>query len=138
MAEVQFWIGVHGVIADRKRMLVLRRAERMPYRPGCWDLPGGHLTLGESFEECLAREIGEETGLQIKIERPLGLYKAPLEPYVQALFACRALDVTREIVLMPDEHIEFRWVTVGELARTNDMIPYLDGIVRCGILDYLK
>ena len=138
MAEVQFWIGVHGVIAERGRLLVLRRAAVMPYRPGCWDLPGGHLTLGESFEECLAREVGEETGLQIKIERPLGLYKAPSEPYVQALFACRALDASREVVLMPDEHIESRWVTAGELSRMNDVIPYLDGMLRCGMLDSAK
>ncbi len=40
MAEAQFFVGVHGVIADRGRIIVLKRAERMPYRPGTWDLPG--------------------------------------------------------------------------------------------------
>jgi 8-oxo-dGTP diphosphatase len=138
MAEAQFWIGVHGVIADRNRILVLRRAARMPYRPGCWDLPGGHLMLNETFEECLTREVIEETGLQIEIERPLGLYKAPAEAYVQALFACRAPDQPREIVLRPDEHVECRWVTIGELARMHDVIPYLEGILCRGMLEYLK
>jgi 8-oxo-dGTP diphosphatase len=139
MAESQFWIGVHGIIADRGRLVVLRRAARMPYRPGHWDLPGGHLTLGESFEECLAREVGEETGLAIAIERALGLYKAPPDPYVQALFACRpAADARRDLVLMPEEHIEGRWVTVDELARMSDVIPYLEGMLRRGMLDYLK
>jgi ADP-ribose pyrophosphatase YjhB (NUDIX family) len=137
MAESQFWIGVHGIIADRGRLVVLRRGA-LPYRPGYWDLPGGHLTLGESFEECLAREVGEETGLAIEIERALGLYKAPPDPYVQALFACRPADARREFVLMPGEHVEGRWVTVEELARMSDTIPYLEGILRCGMLDYLK
>jgi 8-oxo-dGTP pyrophosphatase MutT (NUDIX family) len=138
MAESQFWIGVHGIIADRGRLVVLRRAARMPYRPGHWDLPGGHLTLGESFEECLAREVGEETGLAIEIERALGLYKAPPDPYVQALFGCRPADARRELVLRPNEHVEGRWVTVEELARMSDVIPYLEGMLRSGMLDYLK
>ena len=138
MAESQFWIGVHGIIADRGRLVVLRRAGRMPYRPGHWDLPGGHLALGESIEECLAREVGEETGLVIEIERALGLYKEPPAPYVQALFACRPADARRELILMPDEHDEGRWVTLDELVRMHNVIPYLEGMLRRGMLDYLK
>src|SRR5258708_2548386 len=52
MAEQQFFVGIHGVIASRGRILVLKRAPVMIYRPGSWDLPGGHIALGESFEDC--------------------------------------------------------------------------------------
>lgn len=138
MAESRFFIGVHGIIADRGRLVVLRRAARMPYRPGHWDLPGGHLALGESFEQCLAREVGEETGLAIDIERALGFHASPPGPYAQALYACRPADARRELVLRPGEHVEGRWVTVDELARMADLIPYLEGILRRGMLDYLK
>jgi 8-oxo-dGTP diphosphatase len=138
MPETQFWIGVHGIIVERGRLLVLRRAARMPYRAGHWDLPGGHLAPDESVEECLAREVAEETGLAIEIERGLGLYKAPSQPYVQVLFACRPAQGRGEIVLRPDEHIESRWVTLAELERMERLIPYLEGIMRRGMLAFMK
>jgi 8-oxo-dGTP diphosphatase len=138
MAEAQFWIGIHAVIAERGRIVVLKRAPRMPYRPGHWDLPGGHLALGEDFQQCLMREVAEETGLEIEIERMLGLHKLPPDPYVQALYACRPAGARRALQLRPEEHIEARWVSVAELAAMSDLIPYLDGMLRRGLLDYLK
>ena len=30
-------------------------------------MPGGHIDLGETFEECAIREIREETGIEIDI-----------------------------------------------------------------------
>jgi len=138
MAESQFWIGVHGIIVESGRLLVLRRAARMPYRADHWDLPGGHLALDESVEECLAREVAEETGLAVQIERALGLYKTPSEPYVQALFACRPAYRCSEIVLCPDEHVESRWGTLAELGKMESLIPYLEAVVRCGMLDFMK
>src|ERR1700730_7893352 len=127
MAEMQFWIGVHGVIEDRGKILVLKRAQSMIYKPGVWDLPGGHLAANESFEECLAREVTEETGLTIDIDRLLCANKAP-GPYVQLIYACRATGASREATLRPFEHVEYRWATLEELRRPGELIPYLDQI----------
>lgn len=41
-----------------------------------WMLPGGGLDFGETFEACAIREIREETGLDISIERMLYLSEA--------------------------------------------------------------
>jgi ADP-ribose pyrophosphatase YjhB (NUDIX family) len=35
---------------------------------GTYALPGGHLEFQESFENCAARELEEETGLSVKLE----------------------------------------------------------------------
>jgi 8-oxo-dGTP pyrophosphatase MutT (NUDIX family) len=134
MAELQFWIGVHGVIEDRGRILVLRRAPSMTYKPGAWDLPGGHLAADETLEGCLTREVAEETGRSIAIDRLLGANKAP-GPYVQLIYACRPADSRREVTLQATEHSEWRWVTVSEIAGLGERIPYLDQIVARGMLN---
>lgn len=137
MAEAQFWIGVHGVITEHGRVLVLRRAPRMIYRPGHWDLPGGHLAVNESIEQCLLREVAEETGLQVELERMIGLNKAPAGPWVQVIYACRMNRPRRDVTLRPEEHDDARWATVAEIRELENLIPYLDAVLRRGFLDYL-
>jgi 8-oxo-dGTP pyrophosphatase MutT (NUDIX family) len=74
VGETQFWIGVHGVIARADgQILVLRRAPAMLYRPSHWDLPGGHLALEEEIQQCLLREIVEETSLEVELAHCSGL-----------------------------------------------------------------
>jgi 8-oxo-dGTP diphosphatase len=136
MAEQQFYVGIHGVIASRGRLLVLRRAPVMAYRPGSWDLPGGHIALGESFEDCLLREVREETALDVAIDRLLGLHSMVSEPYLQVLYGCR-LTVFQNVKLRPDEHVEHRWATPDELASL-ELIPYLAAILKRGMLSYVK
>jgi 8-oxo-dGTP diphosphatase len=135
MAEDQFWVGVHGVIAEEGRILVLKRAPAMSYKPGTWDLPGGHLAIGELFEECLAREIAEETGLSVAIERLLGIHNS-VGPYLQALFACSVVGTRGEIRLRAHEHVDARWVAPHEFGQL-ELIPYLEGILRRGMLDFV-
>ena len=52
------------VIRDEKVLLVQRGIE--PGR-GLWAIPGGTLKLGETLQECAAREILEETGVTIVV-----------------------------------------------------------------------
>ena len=136
MAESQFWIGVHSVIEDRGRILVLQRAPSMVYKPGAWDLPGGHLTANETFEEGLAREVAEETGLTVEIDHMLCANKAP-GPYMQLLYACRPAGASRTVTLQAHEHSQWCWVAVSEIAELGERIPYLDQIIARGMLDWV-
>ena len=124
------------MIANRGRLLVLCRAPGMTYRPGAWDLPGGHLQLGETAEACLLREIKEETGLEVAVERLLGVHSMVSEPYLQALYACR-LKLYQPVILRPDEHTAHRWATIEELEHLG-LIPYLASALRAGLLNHLK
>ncbi|HUN57957.1 MAG TPA: NUDIX domain-containing protein [Candidatus Binataceae bacterium] len=137
MAEAQFWIGVHGVISHAGKILILRRVPSMVYKPGHWDLPGGHLSLGETFEKCLTREIAEETSLSITPGQLLGLNQAIDGPYVQLIFGCTA-ESPAPIRLQPNEHDDARWLSLDQIVSMTGLIPYLERIVSRGMLDYLR
>jgi ADP-ribose pyrophosphatase YjhB (NUDIX family) len=58
-----------AVIDDSDRILLSKRGDL-----NIWNLPGGRLDSHETLQVAAIREVREETGLVVEIERPLGLY----------------------------------------------------------------
>jgi len=58
-------VGIGGVVIEDGRALLIRRASE-PLR-GHWSIPGGTLELGESLPSGVARELQEETGLEVRV-----------------------------------------------------------------------
>jgi mutator protein MutT len=58
-------VGVGAVIVENGKVVLVKRR----YEPlaGRWSLPGGTLELGETLEEGVAREMREETGLEVEV-----------------------------------------------------------------------
>jgi len=54
---------------EHDKVLLTKRSQNLRIFPGAWVLPGGHIDLGESLEECVIREILEETGVQIEMQK---------------------------------------------------------------------
>lgn len=58
-------MGVGGVVIEDGRALLIRRGSE-PLR-GHWSIPGGTLEIGETLQAGVARELREETGLQVRV-----------------------------------------------------------------------
>ena len=58
-------VGVGAVIVEDGKVVIVKRR----YEPlaGRWSLPGGALELGETLETAVAREMREETGLDVEV-----------------------------------------------------------------------
>jgi ADP-ribose pyrophosphatase YjhB (NUDIX family) len=67
-------IGCSAFVFDSKRekVLLIQRSD-----DGKWAVPGGAMMAGESLSEACAREVLEETGLKIKVNRLLSVYTSP-------------------------------------------------------------
>ena len=64
---------VAAVIRDEVgQVLLIRRGDGRG-----WSLPGGVMEPGERLDQCLAREVQEETGLDVEPERLIGVYSDP-------------------------------------------------------------
>ncbi|BBZ31735.1 NUDIX hydrolase [Mycolicibacterium confluentis] len=102
-------VSVAGVvIRDDGRVLVIKRDDN-----GHWEAPGGVLELDESFEAGVQREVLEETGLEVTVERLTGVYKNLTHGIVALVYRCRiaggetrVTEEAREICWMTDEEVQ--------------------------------
>jgi len=88
-------VGVAAIILNRGKVLLVKRG--VEPGKGRWSIPGGAVELGEGLHGALKREVGEECGLDVEVDR--------------------LMDVVENLV--PDERglLRFHYVVVYLLAR---------------------
>jgi A/G-specific adenine glycosylase len=106
-------IGV-GIVRRRGRVLIGRRPED-GLLGGLWEFPGGKRRAGERHEQTTRREVLEETGLRVRIVRPLMTVDHAYSHFSVKLhvFECRPLKGRAR----PIGCEEVRWVHPSQLRR---------------------
>lgn len=97
-----------AIIVKNDQALILLRTDYGKY-PNRWDLPGGHLQEGESLVEGLAREVREETGLDIKDVENLNL-KVGNHHFFKA-------EMPDQEIRLSDEHTDYKLVSAEEVPE---------------------
>ncbi|MFE2284961.1 NUDIX hydrolase [Streptomyces sp. NPDC059443] len=103
-------MSVAGVVArDDGRLLAIRRADN-----GAWELPGGVLELAETPEDGVRREVLEETGIHVEVDRLTGVYKNVVAGVVALVFRCKPSGGTERLT---DEATAVQWLTPEEVTE---------------------
>ncbi|AJT66795.3 MutT-like protein [Streptomyces lydicus] len=97
------------VVRDDGRVLAIRRADN-----GTWEPPGGVLELDERPEDGAVREVLEETGIRVSVERLTGVYKNMRRGIVALVFRCRPVAGTERT---SSESTAVEWLTPDEVEK---------------------
>lgn len=104
------------VFDDRGRLLLVKRAN--PPAQGLWSLPGGRQEPGESASQGVVREVREETGMEVRVQREVGTVRrlAPSgDTYVIRDFLCST--VGDLLVVAADDAADARFFEVEQIDR---------------------
>lgn len=126
-----FLPGTCAVIVNKSGQILLHKREDNEM----WTLPGGKMEIGESISNCCVREIKEEMGLKVKIEKLVGIYTSPdcifdfgnemvFQPFVVA-FLC---STTSNKFLINSESASAKWFSEKEISKLK-MVPYTSQII---------
>lgn len=128
MENVKFHITVKGIVIYNNKILIMKKVKPSTDGLGYWELPGGGLEYGETPHEALIRELREETGLDIKILKPVYTFTA-IRPDYQTVGIGFLSIPTNNHVTISEEHTDFKFVETSELKQYLNQTIYDDIIL---------
>jgi 8-oxo-dGTP diphosphatase len=110
---------IHRNFGGEIKVFLARRADAKKFLPGNFELPGGHINLGEDISSGLKREIMEEHCMHIKVGDPFDAFtylnKTKSSHSIEVVYFATFEDPIENIKINPKDHSEFKWVSQKEI-----------------------
>ena len=122
----------HTLIEKEGKYLLIKRSKikrGLPnVYPSYWDIPGGSVEENEMPREAALREAMEEVNQKIRINKIIHedsqFDSSKDSVFTRLVYAGRILD-ERDIILDPEEHTDFVWITSLKDLEKELIVPYL-------------
>jgi 8-oxo-dGTP diphosphatase len=121
-------VAAGAVVRDAAGRLLLVRRAHDP-EAGRWTLPGGRVEPGESPAAAAAREVAEETGLEVAVGREWLVLCRPAGPAAVFEIHDFVAEPVGGVLRAGDDAAEAGWFTVAEMARlplTTGLLAHLE------------
>ena len=133
MSTKPFGLAVKALVADdQDRVLLIRRSLDSKSFKHQWDLPGGKVDPGETFDTALLREVQEETGLAVSIQGVAGAAEYEM-PQFRVVFLFLETRCTGGEIQLSSEHDAFTWVPRREMTNLD-----ISGQLQAFLNDYCR
>jgi 8-oxo-dGTP diphosphatase len=128
MIDYVFGLSVRVLLTDDEgKVLILKRSTNSRTNPGKWELPGGKVDQGESFDHALLREVYEETKLKISLEHVVGVSEQNLH-VIRAVHIIMSGEILEGNLKLSSEHEGYAWVFFENLQEY-DLADWLQDFV---------
>ena len=124
-----------GIVFDKENNILIdnRKEEKLKEVDGKWELPGGKMEFGETPEETVKREVMEETGYKVKIEKMLTYTKTEIIEYKEKLqhtvifyYICKVIEKQEG---SNDRKInKIKWIAKDEIDNFNFLSGNVEAI----------
>jgi len=103
-----------GLVFRNGKLLITQRHSNT-HLGGLWEFPGGKREGTETFEECLARELREELGIEVEVGELLEslTHAYPEKTVSLKFFRCRWKQNEPRAI----DCLDLKWVTAAELSN---------------------
>ncbi|WP_425060443.1 Phosphatase NudJ [Sporomusa carbonis] len=115
---MKFVVHVSTLIERNGKILLVR--EKKPIAYGKYNLPGGHLELGEDILAGARREVCEEVGFDVELKGFIGVYEGASDNhYINFAFYAQA---TENVVAIPQEGeiLSCHWLSIDEFNALDE------------------
>ena len=121
-------VALKAIIVFKGKVLIVQRSNKDDVGAGTWEFAGGKLDFGEDLETALNREIQEEVGLNVSIDKLLYATTFKTHEYRQLVilvYLCTAMDSN---VNLSVEHQDYLWADKKQILKLlpNTLINYLN------------
>lgn len=106
---------VVGLVIDAQGRILIDKRKAEGFLGGLWELPGGKKQKSETFTVALEREIREETGLTVKIEKKLCTVKHAYSHFSVVLHTYHCAPVSGKARAITCDAV--RWISPGHIHK---------------------